>query len=371
MIFHVVAPSYAPITKERATCPFVGLTLRFCQMMHSLGHTVVHYGAEGSEVAGEQVTVVSAAEQKQWFGQYEPEQLPNVDWSGRAVYWTIYNQRVLDEIKKRAAPHDFVCLLIAQNSWIVDQLPKTVLPVAYAIGHDAPFAPFRVYASYSNLHRFLGASLPPMWYHAVIPHYFDPNDFPLQKKKKDYFVFMGRLCAIKGLEIAVQVCKKLGVKLMIAGPGAKSYTPRRLVYNAGVITGDIEYVGCVNGDRRAQLLGEAQGCFAPSQCTEGFCNVAVEAQLTGTPAITTDWGGFVDTVEHGKTGYRCRTLDHFLFAARNVHTLDSQYIHDRAVAKYSMDNVRYRYQEYFQMLSDSWQGGWDTERERTQLDWLL
>ena len=92
--------------------------------------------------------------------------------------------------------------------------------------------------------------------------------------------------------------------------------------------------------------------------------------MAGTPAITTDWGAFPETVEHGRTGFRCRTLDHFLFAARHAPCLDRSDVHRRSVANYSLDRVRWRYQEYFQMLSDLWTGGWYAERERTQLDWL-
>ena len=40
------------------------------------------------------------------------------------------------------------------------------------------------------------------------------------------------------------------------------------------------------------------------------------------------------------------------------------------MANYSLDRVRWRYQEYFQMLSDLWKGGWYVELERTQPDWL-
>jgi glycosyltransferase involved in cell wall biosynthesis len=138
-----------------------------------------------------------------------------------------------------------------------------------------------------------------------------------------------------------------------------------------VYEGDnLEYVGFATGAKRASLYQNAIATFVPTTYIEPFGAVAIESQMAGTPAITTDFGAFPETVEHGKTGFRCHTLDHFLFAARNAHTLDRVYTHKRAVANYSMDRIRWRYQEYFQMLSDLWGQGWYTERNRTQLDWL-
>jgi hypothetical protein len=69
--------------------------------------------------------------------------------------------------------------------------------------------------------------------------------------------------------------------------------------------------------------------------------------MAGTPAITTDWGAFSETVEHGKTGFRCRTLNEFVRAVRQAPTLNPHYIHDRAVARYSMEAVKWQYQTYF------------------------
>jgi glycosyltransferase involved in cell wall biosynthesis len=146
----------------------------------------------------------------------------------------------------------------------------------------------------------------------------------------------------------------------------------RIICSDGeVYEGDnLEYVGFATGAKRAQLYGHAIATFVPTTYVEPFGAVAIESQMAGTPAITTDWGAFPETVDHSKTGFRCHTLDHFLFAARNAPLLDRVYTHNRAVANYSMDRIRWRYQEYFQMLADLWGKGWYNERERTQLDWL-
>ena len=117
------------------------------------------------------------------------------------------------------------------------------------------------------------------------------------------------------------------------------------------------------GSKRTDLYGKAIATFVPTTYIEPFGAVAIESQMAGTPAITTNSGAFPETVEHGRTGFRCRTLDHFLFAAQEAPKLDPQYIHRRAVANYSMNCVRWMYQEYFQMLTDLWGRGWYTRAE--------
>jgi hypothetical protein len=54
-----------------------------------------------------------------------------------------------------------------------------------------------------------------------------------------------------------------------------------------------------------------------------------------------------------------------------VDRLDPHYIHKMAVNNYSMNSVRWKYQEYFQMLTDLWKDGWyQVNEQRENLDWL-
>jgi glycosyltransferase involved in cell wall biosynthesis len=118
-------------------------------------------------------------------------------------------------------------------------------------------------------------------------------------------------------------------------------------------------------------MSGAKAVFVPTLYIEPFGGVNVEAMFCGTPAITTDFGGFTETVQHGKTGYRCHTMDDFVWAAKNVDRLDPYYIRDYAVNNYSMDRVSLMYDEYFSKLMDLYRNGWyELHPERTELDWL-
>ncbi len=81
----------------------------------------------------------------------------------------------------------------------------------------------------------------------------------------------------------------------------KSYRPGRLEPQDGMIyEGNIEYIGCIGPKQRAKEMGQAKAVFVPTESAEPFGNVTVEAQFCGTPVITTDWGAFPETAEHGR-----------------------------------------------------------------------
>ena len=378
MRFHVVALPHTQTSKLHAACAFTTKVLRFCEMMHSLGHEVFHYGAEGSEVVcTEDITIISQEEQELFFGPFDPNKLYDADWTGQAPYWKLTNDRAIAGIIARKQPGDFVCVIMGSlNAPIAEALPD-LLTVEYGIGYNGTFSNFRVFESYAHMHKIWGAQggFDPngRFYDAVIPNYLNPAEFPFEAKKEDYFLYMGRLVQRKGINIAVEACKRLGARLVIAGQGCIKREGNAIYCQDGeVYEGDnLEYVGVANPEMRAKLYANAKGVFVPTTYIEPFGTVNVEAQMCGTPVITTDFGAFTETVEHGRTGFRCHTLDHFVWSARHVGDLDPHYIRDRAIAKYSMDRVRYQFQEYFSMLSDLYGKGWyEVHDDRQELNWL-
>lgn len=382
--FHVVGLPHTQTSKVHSACAFTIKILRFIRMMASLGHKVYHYGAEGSEVSewAEDVPVLSRKEQEGWFGPFDPNKLYNADWTGAAPYWKLLNERSVTEIIQRKQHGDFVCVIMGRLCKpIADAVGTDVRTVEYGIGYNGPFAKYRVFESYAHMHKIWGieGGYDPngKFYDCVIGNYLDEEEYPFGAVKQDYFLYLGRLVQRKGVGIAVETCRHIGAKLVIAGQGCTKVdyvdgVQQIHCEDGAIYSGNhLKFVGPVIGEKRAELFKNAKAVFLPTWYIEPFGTVAVEAQMAGTPAITTDFGVFPETVEHGKTGFRCRTMDHFVWAAKHVGDLDPNYIHQRAVANWSMDRIKWKYQEYFEMLDDLWRGGWnEVHEDRSNLDWL-
>jgi glycosyltransferase involved in cell wall biosynthesis len=212
---------------------------------------------------------------------------------------------------------------------------------------ESIFAPYRAFVSYSQMHYFYGVHkmiLKPSWYDAVIPNAFTPEEFTVSDSKDDYFVYLGRIIRDKGIDLCIQMTEKIGKRLIIAGPG----DIRDLGYDK--IPAHVEQVGYVNPEQRKNLLSRAQALLAPTHYVEPFGNIVAEALFCGTPAITSDWGGFVDTVVPGVTGYRCKDFKSFVEAAQTVHKLDPQICRQWAEQNFSDDVVHTQFDSWLQKI---------------------
>jgi len=362
--FHLLGLAHLPTRKEISCCAFTQLIERMSRMLKSKGHRVIFYGAEGSEVdCDEFVPCVSTELLRQTYGDYDYSKA-FFKGDGADACYAEFNRATSSAIKARASRNDI--LLITYGLWqkpIVDavNLPLTCECV---VGYSGIFANKHVFPSYAWMHYLYGKTgiTDGVWYDAVIQHYFDVADFPAGKQDGGYYLYAGRLIDRKGVATAVNLATHLGVRLVVAGQGDLP-----CIHNKP----NIEYVGSVGPTERARLMGGATALICPTYYIEPFGAVAVEAQLCGTPVISTDWGAFSETVQHGVTGYRCRTMADFVQAAELVKGLDSTKIREYAIANYSMEQVANMYEQYWSMLQGlADPAGWGGVSPSQNFNWL-
>lgn len=109
------------------------------------------------------------------------------------------------------------------------------------------------------------------------------NDYSFRKKKSNYLLFLGRLIEQKGVHLAIQVAKKTGKKLIIAGTlNDKKYFNSKIKPH---LNKRIRYVGPVGGKTKQNLLSKASCVLFTSTWNEPFGLVLIEALASGTPVL--------------------------------------------------------------------------------------
>ena len=111
---------------------------------------------------------------------------------------------------------------------------------------------------------------------------------------KNYFVSGGRLVPYKRFDILVKAFNRLGLPLKIFGTGPELGQLRRLAKS------NIEFLGRVSDEKKANLLAEAQAFLHPQ--IEDLGITPLESMAAGRPVIAYGVGGATETVIPGETG---------------------------------------------------------------------
>ena len=253
------------------------------------------------------------------------------------------------------------CTFGGNHKQIADAVSHAAIVVESGIGYPGGgYAPYRVFESYAIMHAYHGQSKVShasnnFWYDVVIPNAFDLDQFTFSEKKEDYFLFLGRVNEGKGAHIARQIAEATKTKLIVAGVG-----------NASIFDGCLysTLAGAVNPEQRADLLSKAKAVLCPSTFLEPFCGVQIEAMLSGTPVISSDWGAFAEYNKQGITGFRCRTFSDFIRATESLGSLYPYKIRDHAL-HCTLPSVAPLYDKYFKSVQDIYTGkGWYQESNK-------
>lgn len=367
--FHLLGLAHLETHKGNSACAYTQKIIKLARMLKAYGHTVYFYGIEGSKVDCDEMIQVSTQDiLEQTYGAYDRSKSFFLHDPKDLAHQT-FNKNAISAIFERKKERDILlCPMGNYQKPIADAVK--LLTVEPGIGYSGVFSSHRVFESYAWMHYVYGLLRNDngTWYDAVIPNYFDPEDFLYQPEKQDYLLYFGRIINRKGVQIASDVAKATGHQLYIVGQGSLDNPTEGLSLSSEK---HITYHPAVGPEERAELLGHAKAVFMPTYYLEPFGGVNVEAQLCGTPVITSDWGAFPETVLHGVTGFRCRVFEEFCYAVRNIDRIQPRACREWAEKNYSLERVGKMYEEFFQRVYRLFGKGWyQPNDERSELAWL-
>ena len=344
-IFHTVHNS------DYSHCAFTGKALRFAKMMKPFGYKVLEYSNEGSQSeADEKIVLLSRAEFDSFHGGRGEKDFHGDDAYVGSPAHTLFQERLIQEMKKRVGPQDIICHPFGHAHEILLQEFPGCIHVETGIGYPTLMSGSkRIFESYAWMHYHQGKEgRNGSNYEWVVPNYFDVSEWEYEDEPEDYFAFMGRICPVKGLDTILEIARRRDIKIKIAGQG----DPTPWTHP------NIEYVGPLKGKERSDFIRKARASFMPTVFTEPFGGSGVEGMLCGTPLIAVDYGAFTETVIHGVTGYRCHTLQDWLDAVDNIDEIDRWTTMATARSRYSLEVCGEKYDKIFRDLSDLYGKGW-------------
>jgi glycosyltransferase involved in cell wall biosynthesis len=159
----------------------------------------------------------------------------------------------------------------------------------------------------------------------VVHNAIDPGQYtPVtsESEKEDYLVELARINPDKGQHIAIEVAKKLNMKLVLAGKvdaDADEYFKEQIQPN---LNGQVVWRENVKGKDKAQLLARARAMLFPIQWEEPFGLAMVEAMVSGTPVVAFRHGAAPEVVEPGVTGFLADDIEGMVDAVERIREID-------------------------------------------------
>jgi glycosyltransferase involved in cell wall biosynthesis len=137
-------------------------------------------------------------------------------------------------------------------------------------------------------------------------------------------VFLGRLEEIKGPHLAIDVAKRSGRRLILAGnrpSGCQHDAYFREKIEPYLHDDSIKYIGPVNDSEKNKLLGTAAALLMPILWDEPFGMVMAEAFACGTPVVALNRGAVREIVDDGVTGFVCDSVEEMVGGVNRIHAI--------------------------------------------------
>jgi glycosyltransferase involved in cell wall biosynthesis len=196
--------------------------------------------------------------------------------------------------------------------------------------------------------------LPQANYVQTVPHGLPEDLLTPQPVTPSYFVFLGRICADKGVDHAIRIARACGITLKIAAKVDKADEEYFETTVKPMLTGGgVEMIGEVDDAGKPGLLSGAVALLMPIGWPEPFGLVMIETMACGTPVIAFNRGSVPEIIEDGLTGFIVEDEAGAIAAAGRLQELSRPAIRRRFEQRFTAQRMAEDYLAVYQKLTGS------------------
>ncbi len=370
-----------PIKPDLGYGPIETIIYNIDKGLHSLGHRSIVACSGDSRVAGEHYKTVDKSIGDYW-SKNTPERRKTMNKHlsralGRAtmgdidvihahdlktleyIYDAVFSMHVPIVMTLHVAAKDYL-MERAYRSWYY--------PLTSPLVHCVPIS------EYQKL-EYHGLNTEDVVYHGI-----EVEKYPVKKHpdKESYLFTIARVTRDKGQDKAIEIAKKTGSKLIIAGCVQNKTADREffadlknsidLFIDVGkepvnndyyervikpLLDSDkqIIYIGEISSAHKKQWYCHARATLFPIQWGEPFGLVLIESMACGTPAIAFNKGAVPEIVVDGKTGFVVDSMGAMIKAVKRIDSIDPSECRRHVQNHFSIASMAYKYSALYQHIA--------------------
>jgi len=272
--------------------------------------------------------------------------------------WELYEMLNLAAAVERAADFDIIHYEAAYYPMSLAFVRLSHTPIVQTLHHSPTVEEVKLWSRYPEA-PFVAISneqarlLDGLNVIGTVLHGIDTDSFTLRDQPDDYLLFLGRFTEGKGVLQAIEIAKRVGMRLILAAAEDDYYRQHVAPHVDGR---RIVYVGEADHAAKDKLYGGARALLYPIQAREPFGLVLAEAMACGTPVAALDRGAVREIVDDGMTGVVFGDLEQMVNDLSRVFDLDRRRVRARAVARFGIARMVDEYIRVYRQLLSSARG---------------
>ena len=178
-----------------------------------------------------------------------------------------------------------------------------------------------------------------------------PTGVTCRDGRGDYLAFLGRISPEKRVDRAVEIARRVGMKLRVAAKVDRAdaeYFRRDIepLFRDPLV----EFVGEIGEAEKPEFLGNAKALLFPIDWPEPFGLVMIEAMRCGTPVVAWRCGSVPEVIDHGVTGFIVEDMDAAAAAVGRVGELDRARVRAAFESRFSASRMAADYITVYEQL---------------------